>query len=399
MAGSKKVVIKEEEPTAKPVEKPKVGLGPSMRLITGSYEHNLLCVSLSLGDKPSEEVFTPIFHFTAHTASIRCIAASKRYLVSGSNDEHIRIYDLQKRKELGNLLHHNGSITSLEFFKDKWLLSGAGDGKISLWRTKDWEVLSDMKGHKGEINDTAVHPTGKIALSVGVDRTLRLWNLMTGKKASVLKLRTEGRKVKWSSDGSYFVVAYDRMLEVYDSATSKCVHNFKFESPMQHMNVFTSKEGTEYVVTSHNNGKINFYALTSLLADGIEPEFVLSGGHAVRVKHFSFMYLPETDRDYLTSVSSDGKILVTDLTSHEARAVYQTSERLNCCLIVPESVEKYETAKKRGREEDDEEEEEVNSDLEQSDNELIEEIAKSEKKKKKKKAKKAKKPKVTVDLE
>ena len=39
---------------------------------------------------------------------------AKRYLVTGSNDEHIRIYDLQKEK-LGTLLSHNGTITSLKF--------------------------------------------------------------------------------------------------------------------------------------------------------------------------------------------------------------------------------------------------------------------------------------------
>lgn len=57
----------------------------------------------------------PIFHFQAHSLSIKCLAVSRRYLVSGSNDEHIRIYDLQKRKELGTLLSHQGSITALQF--------------------------------------------------------------------------------------------------------------------------------------------------------------------------------------------------------------------------------------------------------------------------------------------
>jgi len=45
-----------------------------------------------------------------------------------------------------------------------------------------------MKGHKGRVNGICVHPTGKIAVSVGKDRALRLWNLMTGRKASNTKL-------------------------------------------------------------------------------------------------------------------------------------------------------------------------------------------------------------------
>ncbi len=34
----------------------------------------------------------------------------------------------------------------------------------------------------------AIHPTGKIALSVASDRYAIVWNLMTGRKASVNKL-------------------------------------------------------------------------------------------------------------------------------------------------------------------------------------------------------------------
>jgi len=49
--------------------------------------------------------------------------------------------------------------------------------------------MATMKGHKGRVNGLSVHPTGKIAISVGKDKTLRLWNLMTGRKASATKLR------------------------------------------------------------------------------------------------------------------------------------------------------------------------------------------------------------------
>ena len=54
--------------------------------------------------------------------------------------------------------------------------------------------MTTMKGHKGRVNGLSVHPTGKIAISVGKDKTLRLWNLMTGRKASATKLR-EGMSI------------------------------------------------------------------------------------------------------------------------------------------------------------------------------------------------------------
>jgi protein MAK11 len=95
---------------------------------------------------------------------------------------------LRKRKELGSLLQHEGSITTIQFFSKTYMFSGSEDGTICIWRTKDWECLKILKGHKGRVNSLAIHPSGKIALSVSIDKTVRLWNLLTGQKADVNKI-------------------------------------------------------------------------------------------------------------------------------------------------------------------------------------------------------------------
>lgn len=373
---------------------PSLVSAPTFRIVTGSYEHNLLCVSLAL--LPQAEAFTPIFHFTPHSQSIRCLAYSRRYLVSGSNDEHIKIYDLQKRKELGTLLHHNGSITSLSFFADKWLLSSGGDGKLCLWRVKDWEVLSEMKGHKGEVNDISVHPTGKIALSVGNDKTIRLWNLMTGKKASVLRINQEPLKVQWTPDGTHFVVASDRKLSIYSAESSEVLQEVDFKSTLQHMEILTigNHENDVYVARSHTDGKIAFTKLQSLLNGNKEISFELIG-HGTRVKHFNLFNHQNTNKYYLASASSDGKLVIWDMAQKDQVAVYNTGDRLNCCLVVPEEVEKAETMKKRANPEDEDNKSEAD-DTDHSESEA--EMAPKKKSRKKNKKKKTG-PKVSVELE
>ena len=59
--------------------------------------------------------------------------------------------------------------------------NGGNDGELCIWRSKDWECLLRMKGHKGAVHDVSVHPSGRLALSVAADRKLMLWNLLTGK--------------------------------------------------------------------------------------------------------------------------------------------------------------------------------------------------------------------------
>lgn len=81
-----------------------------------------------------------------------------------------------------------GSITHLSFPSRSHLLSASEDGTLCLFHARDWAVLRTLKGHKGRVNSVGVHPSGKVALSVGKDRTLRMWDLMRGKGSASTKI-------------------------------------------------------------------------------------------------------------------------------------------------------------------------------------------------------------------
>ncbi|EGV64726.1 WD40 repeat-like protein [Yamadazyma tenuis ATCC 10573] len=335
------------------------------RILVGSYEHNLLCLSLMLTE--AQPVFQPVFHFEAHSLSIKSIDVAKRYLVTGSNDEHIRIYDLQKRKELGTLLSHQGTVTTLRFSDEhsaseiqesseksgKWLLSGSEDGKIIIWRTKDWEIFGTLKGHQDRINDLDIHPTGRVAISVSKDNTIRLWNLMTCKKAAILKVKgrdslgQECQFVRWTKSGNHFIVGLMNKIFVYEAKDAKIHKQFGFKTTLMCMDVVTF-EGAEWLVTGHSNGVLEFYDSKILVETEEEPRPVFSlRGHTNRIKDFSLYKVGTVP--FLVSVSSDGKIVVWDLSEsvRDQIAVYDTGERLNCVAVCPEAIEKAESMKRR----------------------------------------------------
>ena len=196
---------------------PPTTLPGSFILIAGSYEKLLYGIegsypphNLDSGDGLVNRVvkpdLTPIFIFPAHLAFVKCVAASPggKWLATGSEDEFIKVWDLRRRKEVGSLSQHTGrstimtamgrmadeigSITSLHFPTSSHLLSTSVDGTISLFRTSDWSLLKSLKGHSGRVNWVDVHPTGRVALSVGKDLTLKMWDLMRGRGAASLPL-------------------------------------------------------------------------------------------------------------------------------------------------------------------------------------------------------------------
>ena len=261
---------------------------PTIQIVVGTYEKVLhgLTASIKEADHPliddqHDIHFADTFLFQAHGSAIRSLAISpvsssngaaekqKVLLASGGSDERINLYHLSasspqpwgdvlsstpslanrdvrensRNRELGTLLHHSSSVNALYFPTRSKLLSAADDNTIAVTRTRDWNVLSSIKapipkvygrpsgdtaslgGYPAGVNDFAVHPSMKLMVSVGKgEKCMRLWNLVTGRKAGVLNFEKEmlqgigegrwgsgeGRKVEWNSVGEEFVVAFER---------------------------------------------------------------------------------------------------------------------------------------------------------------------------------------------
>ncbi len=71
------------------------------------------------------------------------------------------------------------------------------------------------------MNHVDVHPTGKVALSVGKDNTLKMWDLMRGRGAASLQLGAEAELVKFSPRGTHFAVLFPRKIEIYSLTLKK----------------------------------------------------------------------------------------------------------------------------------------------------------------------------------
>ncbi|KAL4235633.1 p21-activated protein kinase-interacting protein 1-like protein [Mactra antiquata] len=198
-----------------------------MDVILGTYDEVLLgfrVVEIGKGLQ-IEASFTD----NSHTGSIRCVSISKNgILASGSTDETIRLFNLKKQKELGSLIHHDGSVTSLDFHKN-FLFSTSEDKTLCIWKTFTWECLRTLKGHKAAINYVNIHPSGKLALTVGRDKALHTWNLITGRSAFITNLHKIADIVKWSPDGESYVIVVQNKIDIYSVETAEVTQTIEAE--------------------------------------------------------------------------------------------------------------------------------------------------------------------------
>ncbi|KAG2345913.1 WD40 repeat-like protein [Suillus weaverae] len=365
-------------------------LPTSFKVIAGSYEKLLYgfdgSVSLDETNDGYKFELQPIFIFPAHASCIKAVAASPnggKWLATGSADEVIKVWDLRRKKEIGGLMHHEGSITQLQFPSRSHLLSASEDGSLCLFHARDWVVLRTLKGHKGRVNSTAVHPSNKVALSVGKDNTLRMWDLMRGKGSASTKLGKEGEVVRWSTTGSSFVVQSQNTIDVF-TVDMILRHTITHPSRIHTIRFSNRVNGSgELLLVGAEDKKLSIYDIPD---DPEKMPTVIAEmiGHSNRVKAVEILplALPQSTKAnaplstiILCTVSSDGKIHVYDLASLPADqkagtealqispvAEYDTKgTRLTCVTIADgealERVKGVNRKRKRGDEDSEQEDE------------------------------------------
>ncbi|CAK6441421.1 unnamed protein product [Pipistrellus nathusii] len=298
-----------------------------MELVAGCYEQVLFGFSVHPEPKASgsRQKWTPVADFThhAHTASLSAVAANSRFVVTGSKDETIHIYDMKKKLDHGALVHHNGTITCLKFHGNRHLISGAEDGLICVWDAKKWECLKSIKAHKGHVTFLSIHPSGKLALSVGTDKTLRTWNLVEGRSAFIKNIKQNAHIVEWSPRGEKYVVVILNKIDVYHldtAAVSGTITNEKRVSSI----TFLSES---VLAVAGDEEVVRFFDIDSLTC---LCEFK---AHENRVKDLFSFEIPE--HHVIVTASSDGFIKMWRLTQDKKippslLCEVNTNARLTC---------------------------------------------------------------------
>ncbi|KAK2188551.1 hypothetical protein NP493_129g04013, partial [Ridgeia piscesae] len=289
----------------------------------------------------------------SHTGCVKTVAISKRgILASGSSDETIKLFNLRKRREIGTLMHHKGSVTSLKFHAKTHMFSTSEDGTVGIWQVGKWECLKTLKGHKGPVYSVAIHPSGKLALSAGKDKTLRTWNLMTAKAAYVTNIKEVADIVLWSPDASVYVIVADRKLDIYSVETAAVIHTI--HSSFRVSAVAFLQEDT--LAVGGEEGKVQLYDINTTK---MVYEFDTKTN---RIKGLACgPCVDDPDGVRLATASSDGWLKVWTLThskagwSSELHTEIDTKFRLICLAVLPEK--KQQAQKTEGKKDEDKDEE------------------------------------------
>lgn len=158
-----------------------------------------------------------------HTAEVESIVFNETMLASGSQDRTIKLWDIKSGNLLQTLKGHDKGVWCLNFFTKNLLISGSHDGTIKVWNIKTGACLRTLLAHDGPV--WAMVRYGNVLVSVSQDRIAKVWDIsrclvyhtLIGHNAAIFA-------VDMNEDGTLIITgSADRSIRLWELASGKCI--------------------------------------------------------------------------------------------------------------------------------------------------------------------------------
>ena len=158
-----------------------------------------------------------------------CVDPTNLFYCTGSHDETIKIFGLEKGEQKLTFHEHIGAVKSLQLSpKHPYLFSGGEDRNIRCFDLEVNKMIKSYHGHLSGVNCISLHPTENIIISGGRDSVLRLWDMRSkenievyeGHNSSIFDIKTKNSSpqiISCSEDGS---------IKCWDMVANKCLYTF-----------------------------------------------------------------------------------------------------------------------------------------------------------------------------
>jgi len=152
------------------------------------------------------------------------IAASESGLLAvGYDDKSIKIYSISKSENPEPQNHElrkaTAAISTLSFSPNgKYLAAGVSNGKILVYSTSNWSVLTDRwSAHTARITSLAWDPTGEFAVSGSLDTNVYVWSVANpGGRIKALNAHKDGvNGVAWVDGGKVLSTGGDATVKLW----------------------------------------------------------------------------------------------------------------------------------------------------------------------------------------
>jgi WD40 repeat protein len=131
------------------------------------------------------------------------------------------------------LAGHSWSVNGIALSADgRCAVSASEDKTLKVWDVESGRLVRTLKGHSEWVNGVALSADGRRAVSASRDTTLKVWDVESGRLVHTLEGHSAAvNGVALSADGRRAVSAsWDKTLKVWDVESGRLVHTMKGHS-------------------------------------------------------------------------------------------------------------------------------------------------------------------------
>jgi WD40 repeat protein len=212
--------------------------------------------TLEVVSRPAAAVHAPVFtELRGHTQYVQALAFSpdSRWLVSGSEDGTIRVWDVATGALHAHLTEHRGGVNSVAYSPDgARLLSASDDDSILVWDTATWTVERALPWHQCSVSEAQFAGPHCVVSAAG-DGSVRLWSVGSGESLFEVRHREWANALAASPDGLFALVAStDGAVRVWDLCEQRVAHTLNgFLGPGVVAHAVWSADGRRAYTASH----------------------------------------------------------------------------------------------------------------------------------------------------
>jgi WD40 repeat protein len=134
-------------------------------------------------------------------------------------DNAVRIWDVKSGKQLVTLSkRYFTPVTSIAFSPDdRILVSGCYDKTVRVWDLITGGLIKIMIGHKGVVTSVAISRNGKTLITASADNTVRLWDIRRETQQTIGNFGGGVTSVTFSQDGTMVAAgSKDRTIKIWN---------------------------------------------------------------------------------------------------------------------------------------------------------------------------------------
>jgi WD40 repeat protein/serine/threonine protein kinase len=196
------------------------------------------------------------------TGRVRCVAFHPGgvLLASGYEDNTVRLWDLEKSREIRSFSGHGGAITSLDFDPSgKMLVSASQDDSVILWETDTGKVIRNARRYTSGVRAVRFSPSGEQFASTGTEFTM-LWSTKSGIEDQALVAK--GGALAFDPSGKRIATGGLRSVNVWSLGTGRELGAFKVAREYVTSLAFHPSE--ELLVSGDEDGQVRLWDLGTL---------------------------------------------------------------------------------------------------------------------------------------